>query len=865
MLNLSTKEYDLNTLFSFDCLKEILIELAKSQIKLEKDMKNIQSENQKRDQRILKIQKILNNNNNNNYKQEIYYMNEQKEGEKEEEGEEERERGEEGKGEGEGEGGKEGGGKGKEEEAGQRQKKKNNIFEDNEANETNENNEEKQNNDKNLNIINHNKNILTKIKISENQKNNENCENTNNSSKEENENTKISPLLIRQIMKQIKEQKSKIDENKLKIEVLDEKLKKELKNKKEEEQKLQNICIDNEEGFKQINDKFNSLVLKNNDIEQKIESIQSNLKAFDIMTIFKDDGSGTIDATKVMVKALQEKVFKKFELVETRNKKESMDNLQTKNLVDYIITKIDKINRDIEKINELNNEQKEEFDDYKKNNEEINNEIKNNLIYDYNQKIDKLKEEIKLDINTKITSIENKIRNMNNEALDSAKNNNNIEKENLKIIDKKISDLRKKTNDIENTLKLHLKKNEIELVRNELKDIKSLLEEKLTKEDLKELYNYHLTNLDEINDIKDRLDLSKEEINKIKGDIRTAMQKLEIFQGNLILLQSSSGNPGFKKIIDFTKYVEQQKLNDTINPIAKKMEDILKEIESIRRDMIEIDDINKKYNKNAITKFEEENNKNINEFKIFIQKKYLEKYEFNRIIRNIEVQIKNLDDSKKKDADSWLLAKRNTKCFNCASCDANIKNENYTTADYLAWKKYPKGEKIHRMGQGFSHMLEMVSSEFAKNIEKNDFPNENNTNIDNNNNYMNTMPNQMERASSTKLKINKKDLGQDENIQNLKASKKIGKMKLPKMIQSKMKLKRNENLLNGNQVSDDENIVGEGMIIKNSNEKDEFQDESPKIVKIVKKNNKNDINSNSSDNFKNIQEEKVRVDKDNEF
>ena len=44
------------------------------------------------------------------------------------------------------------------------------------------------------------------------------------------------------------------------------------------------------------------------------------------MTMFKDDGSGTIDATKVMVKALQEKVFKKFELVETRHKKEKCGN-----------------------------------------------------------------------------------------------------------------------------------------------------------------------------------------------------------------------------------------------------------------------------------------------------------------------------------------------------------------------------------------------------------------------------------------------------------------------------------------------------------------------------------------------------------
>ena len=601
------------------------------------------------------------------------------------------------------------------------------------------------------------------------------------------------------------------------------------------------------------------------------------------MTMFKDDGSGTIDATKVMVKALQEKVFKKFELVETRNKKESMDNFKTKNLVDNLIPKIDNINKELEKINELNSEQKEEFDNYKKTNEETNNVLKNNLSDDYNQKIEQLKTEINKDMNNKIRLIEDKIRNINNNITDTANNNIGIEKENIKILDKKISDLRKKSNDIENTLKLHLKKNETELIKNELKDISSLLESKLTKEDLKELYNYHLTNLDEINDIKDRLDINEEEKNKINADIRTAMQKLEIFQGNLILLQSSSGNSSFKKIIDFSKYVEHQKLNDTVNPILKQIETILKEIDSLRRDMNEIEEVNKRYSKNAITKFEEENGKNITELKTYIQKKYLEKYEFNRIIKNIEVQIKILnEDAKKRDADTWLLAKRNTKCFNCATCEANIKNENYTTADYLAWKKYPKGEKIHRMGQGFSHMLEMVSSEFAKNIEKNDFINENNSNIDNNNNYINTMPNnRMERASSTKLKINKKDLIQEENIQNiqnLKGSKKFGKMKLPKMIQSKIKLKRNENIsINGNQVSDDENTGGEGIVIKNANsnvnanvnqnEKDEFQniEGSPKIMKIFKKIAKNDLNSNSSDNFKTILEEKNKIDKNNEF
>ena len=177
------------------------------------------------------------------------------------------------------------------------------------------------------------------------------------------------------------------------------------------------------------------------------------------------------------------------------------------------------------------------------------------------------------------------------------------------------------------------------------------------------------------------------------------MHKVEILQRYLILVQNNTLNNLLKKVFDFSKYVENQKLNDTVNPILKQIDNILKEIDSIRRDMNEIEIINKDFNKNAIKKFDEENTNKMNEFKALVQKKYLEKYEFNRIIKSIEVQIKILsDDSKKRDADTWLLAKKNTKCFNCASCEANIKNDNYTTADYLAWKKCPRGEKSQRMG-----------------------------------------------------------------------------------------------------------------------------------------------------------------------
>ena len=41
MLNLENKDYDLNTLFSFEVLKEILLKLARGQVNLEAKVQNI--------------------------------------------------------------------------------------------------------------------------------------------------------------------------------------------------------------------------------------------------------------------------------------------------------------------------------------------------------------------------------------------------------------------------------------------------------------------------------------------------------------------------------------------------------------------------------------------------------------------------------------------------------------------------------------------------------------------------------------------------------------------------------------------------------------------------------------------------------
>jgi len=806
MLHFSTKDYNLNTLFCFESLKEILLELAKSQIKLENDIKNLYDENKKRDGVILEFSKIINNT------QEIFKPNEENKNNKE-----------------------------------FNQQKDDIKIKDIKENliELSDNksvNIEKINEKETLNNIIDEKNV---------EKSNDNNNKIESKIYEENP-YQISPFLIIQMSKKIKEHNKK-------IEILEENLKNESNIIKNEENQIKNISLDSHNEFKSINDKINSILQKNNDLDKKLELMQSHVQGLDIMTIFKDDGTGTIDATKVMVKALQEKVFKKFELVEQRYKKDGEDNIKIKKEVENFGIKIDKISRDLESIKEGHQLQKEEFNIQRNNEEKNNGTINSDIIDDINSKIKNLKVDFELNINNKIKSIEDKLNNLKLPEKSNI-NKEKEEKEKDKLFEKKINDLNVKINTIENKLKQYIKDNGIENIKNELKDIKLELDTKITKEDLKDLHNLNRKYLDEINNTKDKFELIDDQIKKLNEDIRRAMRKLENLQGNLILLQNNAAPSGNKKIIDFSKYVDHHKLKEILDPIVKEIESLIKENDSIRRDIDEIEESNRIFNKKAISKFEEENNNRLSEFKDFIHKKYLEKYEFNKTIKSLEIQIRLLNgDSKKHDADTWLLAKRNMNCFNCASCESNIKKDNYSPADYLAWKKYPSGGRNHRMGQGFSHMLEMLSSDVAKNIEKNEFSSDIFKTTEDN--YTSTAPNILERASSTKLKINKKELIKQEYIKNIKDNKKIDKMKLPKMIQNKMSLKKSEQYLNiGKQMLDIDNDYQEGD--ENAEKKITG---SPQILKISKKNKNNYMNSNSSDNFRTIQVERTRVEKDVDF
>ena len=796
MLRIDKTEYDLNLLFSFEVLKEILLKLARTQDKIEKDLKNMKNSNSKRDKEILKIEKILGEKLGISDFKDKNDDNNELGGNESEEGDE-------------------------------------NEFQNN----YNENDDNKENNnEKNKNIQKgYDKSNEYGSKDHNNQYNRD--ENDNNTSSGQDSKDKkitlgkdgnISPEILSKML-------DRLNNDHDRIYLLETKLNSDSKNLEDLETKLKNHNLDNESEFKLLKDKINELFAKDKNNEKKFEDLTVKVSDFDIFSMFKDNGDGTIDATKIMVKALEEKVFKKFDLIDKRYKIDSLDNLKTKSNVENILPKLDQFKRELERINEMGKQYQEDLEKFKKEIEEAKNEAKNNFYKEIQKKLDELQEELEKKMNDKLSLIENRLKDLkssgdNNTNFDLLKlglGNNDINQETIDALEKKINDLRKKLNDLENTFKFYMSKNETDSIRNELKDIKLALEQKITNNDLKELYNFHLNTKDEINDIKDQEAQTYDQLSKTMKDLKYLQQKVESLVGNIALLQNNP-QTGNAPLIDFSKFIDQQKLTETLRPILKEIEKVYKEIDSFRRDISLVEEEGKNNLKKAVNKLEEEINNKYNEIKNLL-KKFIDKNEFNKSIKSLEIEIKGIiDENKKEAADSWLLAKQPLKCFNCATCEANIKND-YSPADYLPWKKYPRGEKIHRIGQGFSHMLQMMTSEFIKSLERNDYPQELDLNIRNSavNNNANV---QTTDKSINGLNINNKEMLKEDLARNLK---KLSKMNLPKVKQYSNSRAKTKNFNESMPISDEEQNYMES--INNNENESKLNPNSPRILKIRRK------------------------------
>ena len=230
----------------------------------------------------------------------------------------------------------------------------------------------------------------------------------------------------------------------------------------------------------------------------------------------------------------------------------------------------------------------------------------------------------------------------------------------------------------------------------------------------------------------------------------------------------------------------------------------------------------------------------IDELAFACNKKFADKNETANNFKYLEDQIKKiLDMLSKKDsqneADNWLLAKKPIGGYSCAACESYIGDLRDDAHKFIPWNKMPlrdPGDKLYRMGNGFSKMLQMLNFDSNGNISLN--PNIINENTINSNDSITRV------ASAMPGQIPNNNLN---NINTNSSS----KVPLKKRIQSaNPKIKMNiikENKLKSQYSKDGNAEISKSKkelfpdIYENSGGKGEDQ---PKITKVFRKTTKHD-------------------------
>lgn len=814
MLKIEEKEYDLNFLFQFSfdfqMLKEILIKLAKSNQDLETRVKNLEKSNKEKDNRISNLEDKMN----------IDYIPEEKSNLS----------------------------------SGENDEDLNDISEDgqnkNEEKENDENNKN-EDNENNNEIDNDNKKNEIKKSLFEpkkegdlqNEQNKDKNQDKNDSSnfikefkRQKSHSIKITKRDYANIEKfltkpqvthdAIKSLMKLIRENTDRIKTVDRNLNNKLVNsfgklKKE----ISNLDSKNDEDHKIMNEKITDLSRRLYDCNDKMDGVIVKTAGLDTLSMFKDSGNGTVDAAKTMVKILEEKINKKIEIIEKKTKKDenNEDDLNLQYKIDHLETMVNNLNKQIDLLkrskglnqNDLDNAIKELKSLIDKNNndiltiiEELSKKLKDGQLAE--DKMDELLKKLKSEKHEEVKHEPEKIVFKNDE-----KGNMEINKK-LEDLKERIKELNKKINEkdiyFNNALKDQIQ--DINELKRKIEEMNSKLDKKITKDDLREINHTLAEHSDVIKYLEDKVSELNEGFLKLAENNSSFVNRLENMTHELLELKKVRVKGVDSKPVDLTKFVDENKLKEILKPYKKNIDILMQERDSLYNRVSDIEEkIKFLETKDRVNKLEEELNEKIND--IFNKlRKYLEKSDFNKIIKNIEIQLKLLSDNQhNKDADSWILAKHPLGCFNCATCEANIKNM-APSNEYLPWNKYPIGERQYNIGQGFSRLLQRISNDSAYKNDRKEFSSDN----DINNNLYNSMTN---INGNFVFKINNKEtMKEDFNENNYKPSRKY---KLPNVFNNKKK-----KIINMENIPlTDEEHERENVSFDNSN--------SPKIMRITKK------------------------------
>ena len=498
----------------------------------------------------------------------------------------------------------------------------------------------------------------------------------------------------------------------------------ELSSKSNENMILRTIAS-NKKNILEHTDTIKNLNESTEKIKAELEKLKEKVQDFNIYDMFKEGGDGDMDVAKALIKALETKQNKRFDLFEEKYKLLSTENFKNKDDIKNqgIVINGQKISieKNTEKILKLLEQQK---------NQEISNkELKDKEDSILNKKFEDILNNIQTlsdNYNNKITEIESKLNEYQKQPQvlvteikpDKTKDKKIQENENT------LKEYNERINDLEKSLRQLLKKINIDELNSNLAILQKEISKKGNQGAIDDLID-RLYNIDEnIKQINYRVDSSSAFEKKMLEENSLLSKKFESFANtvNRLSLQIIKNPKEDKQVIDYTKFIEIGTFEENKKELSKKFDKIRISFEDILKNIDEIlEKLSHTPSDKDFAQYQDIIKNLLDEYRINNNKKYADKYDTSKNFKFLETQIKTITENynKKLDGqDNWLLAKKPLNNYLCASCEGIIKGELDKRCDYIPWNKYPnREEKYTRMGHGFSHMLQMVNDDIRKNVD----------------------------------------------------------------------------------------------------------------------------------------------------
>lgn len=508
-----------------------------------------------------------------------------------------------------------------------------------------------------------------------------------------------------------------------------------LKKRANEHPRINDNIKKNEDDFNskynQLKHDLDELAKKFADNQIEFENMKVKVQDFNIYDVFKGEGvDGDIDAAKILIQTLENKVFKKFALIDERAKKNDNDIFkiddQTKKLKALVESLERKVGKTQEDLGELGKEH------------QIHKEITIKKIKELRDDLDDLLAKFnKLPNFTEFEAkMQDKIDNAINELLEKLNKNKPISRKSsstnvgvqMRPEDMEmLKNMNKRINDLDKNVKIQLNNLGIEDIKKSIAQLEADMLKKTNKTDFSELEEKFRQLEEYVKDLNFKFDGLQQFSEKLKNEQTQINRKIEYLSGEYGKLAFSGGKAsegaGKGPIMDVSKYLDLNTFNEYKKDTNAKFEKIKLNLEEFARTIEEIlNQLKHTPSDKDFAQFQTIIKNMIEDLRITCNKKYADKYDINKTLKYLEAQIKMLLESNKKaeGADNWLLAKKPIGNFMCASCEAVLKNDLATKNEYIPWNKYPnREEKNYRMGHGFSRMLQMVNNDIIRTAEQN--------------------------------------------------------------------------------------------------------------------------------------------------